>query len=157
MKRVNKSDKITLKDQIMEVAQPLCSSENFELVHVECVFSKMETLVRVYLDKPGGITIDDCVYVSRQLGDLIDVHIEDLGRYRLEVSSPGPNRPLNRHEDFIRFKGERVRVEVEDPIDNQKKFTGILKDVNDGGIVIAYDKKEVSIHNKQIWKATLAG
>jgi ribosome maturation factor RimP len=157
MKQVKKIEKLTLKDRITEVAEPLCFSENFELVHVECVFNKNDTIIRIYLDKPGGITIDDCVYVSRQLGDLIDVQIEDLGAYRLEVSSPGPNRPLKRYEDFIRFKGERVRVEIDEPIGNQKKFTGILKDVNDDEIVIAYDGKEVSIHNKQICKAILAG
>lgn len=157
MKPVRKSENSTLKNRIMEVAQPLCLSENFELVQVECVFGKTGTTIRVYLDKPGGITIDDCVNVSRQLGDLMDVHIDDLGAYRLEVSSPGPNRPLNKLEDFVRFKGAKVRIEIDEPLDNRKKFTGILKDVNDDSVVIAYDGKEISIHNKQICKAILAG
>ncbi|THB74113.1 MAG: ribosome maturation factor RimP [Desulfobacteraceae bacterium] len=146
----------SLADKVRAVAEPLCFSENFELVHVECIFSKKETIIRIYMDKPGGIKIDDCVYVSRQLGDLIDIEIENLGAYRLEVSSPGINRPLNKQEDFVRFKGHRVKVEIDPPIDNRRKFTGVIEDVTDESIVIAYDGNTVNIQSKQICKATLA-
>ena len=145
-----------LKQRVIDVAEPFCFSENFELVHAECVFSQKETLIRLYMDKPGGITIDDCVYASRQLGDLIDIEIDDLGKWRLEVSSPGINRPLNKHGDFIRFKGHRVKVELTDAVDDRKKFTGILEDVDDQSIVIAYDGKKITIQTKQICKASLA-
>ena len=95
-----KKDNSMLIEKIKEVAQPLCQAENFELVHLDMVNSDGENIVRLFLDKPGGISLDDCIYISRQLGDLIDVHIENIGSYRLEVSSPGPNRPLNKKEDF---------------------------------------------------------
>lgn len=139
------------------VAAPLFRAENFELVHIECITSNREKIVRLYMDKSGGVTLDDCVTVSRQLGDLIDVHIEDIGSYRLEVSSPGPNRPLSKREDFIRFTGERIKVETHEPINGQRKFTGILEKTNDDSVVIAVDGNEVEITGLMISKAMLAG
>lgn len=152
-----KKDNSWLIEKIKEVTLPLCQAENFELVHLEYVNADRDNIVRLYLDKPGGITLKDCVYVSRQLGDLIDVHIEDIGSYRLEVSSPGPNRPLNKKEDFLRFKGERVKIETNELIDNKKKFTGTLEIINDDSVVIAVDGKQVEISDHAISKAILAG
>jgi len=152
-----KENNIVLIERIREVAQPLCQAENFELVHLEYVINDRDRIIRLYLDKPGGITLDDCVNVSRQLGDLIDVQIEEIGHYRLEVSSPGPNRPLNKKEDFQRFKGERVRIETSQLIENKKKFTGILEIINDDSVVIAVDGKKVEIFDHVISKAILAG
>ncbi|MCD4721697.1 MAG: ribosome maturation factor RimP [Desulfobacula sp.] len=146
-----------LIEKIKEVAQPLCQAENFELVHLEIVNSDGEKIVRLFLDKPGGIRLDDCIYISRQLSDLMDVHIENIGSYRLEVSSPGPNRPLNKKEDFHRFKGERVKIKTNELIENQKKFTGILEIINDDSVVIAVDGKRVEISDHVISKAMLAG
>ncbi len=152
-----KKDNSMLIEKIKEVALPLCQAENFELVHLDMVNSDGENIVRLFLDKPGGIRLDDCVYISRQLGDLIDVHIENMGAYRLEVSSPGPNRPLNKKEDFHRFKGERVKIKTNELIENQKKFTGILEIINDDSVVIAVDGKKVEISDHVISKAMLAG
>jgi len=151
-----KIDNDMLVEKIKEVAQPLCQAENFELVHLEYVTGDRENIVRLFLDKPSGITVDDCIYVSRQLGDLIDVHIENFDNYRLEVSSPGPNRPLNKKEDFQRFKGERIKIQTKELIENQKKFTGILESINDDSVVIAVDGKRVEISDHLISKATLA-
>lgn len=152
-----KKDNNRLIEKIKEVAQPLCQAENFELVHLELVNSDRENIVRLFLDKPGGITVADCVHVSRQLSDLIDIHIENIGNYRLEVSSPGPNRPLNKKEDFHRFKGERVKIVTNELIENQKNFTGILEIINDDSVVIAIDGKRVEISDHVISKAILAG
>ncbi|MDD9302822.1 MAG: ribosome maturation factor RimP [Desulfobacter sp.] len=146
-----------LEDRIYAVAQPLCRAEGLELVHIECVTSNRDKIVRLYMDKSSGVTMNDCVTVSRQLGDLIDVHIEDIGSYRLEVSSPGPNRPLSNKEDFIRFAGQRVRIETHDSVSGQKKFTGILEKTNDDSVVIAVDGKTLEIAAINITKAMLAG
>lgn len=146
-----------IEQKVQEVAAPLFAGENYELVHVECVTSNREKIVRLYMDKPGGVTLDDCVSVSRQLGDLIDVHIEDIGSYRLEVSSPGPNRPLNTKEDFLRFEGRRIKLETHEPINGQKKFTGILEKTNNDSVVIAVDGKTLEIEGIMITKAMLAG
>lgn len=144
-------------EKLRQVTLPLCQSENFELVHLEVVAGNRETIVRLYLDKPGGITLDDCVCVSRQLGDLIDVHVEELGRYRLEVSSPGPNRRLNKKRDFIRFKGERIKIETTQLIKDKKKFTGILEMINDDSVVVQVDGDRIEISDHLIHKAMLAG
>ncbi|MFA5902316.1 MAG: ribosome maturation factor RimP [Desulfobacula sp.] len=151
-----KNNNNRLVEKIRDVAEPLCQAENFELVHLEYVSFNREKIVRFFLDKPGGITLEDCAYVSRQLGDLIDVYIEDIGRYRLEVSSPGPNRPLKK-KDFLRFKGARVKIETSELIENRKKFTGILEIINDDSVVIAVDGKKVEIKDHAISKAILAG
>lgn len=134
---------------------PLCQAENFELVQIEYCPGQ-ENLIRIYLDKPGGITLNDCVYISRQLGDLMDVHLEELGRYRLEVSSPGPNRPLNKKEDFHRFAGKRIKIETHEAVEGQKKFTGILEMTNHDSVVIAVDGKRIEIADLMISKAMLA-
>ncbi len=146
-----------IEARVLKVAEPLFKAEKFELVHIECATSNREKIVRLYMDKPGGVALDDCVAISRQLGDLIDVHIENIGSYRLEVSSPGSNRPLSKKEDFIRFAGEWVKIETHEPVNGQKKFTGILEKTNDDSVVIAVDGEEVEIEGLMISKAMLAG
>jgi ribosome maturation factor RimP len=143
--------------EIYAIALPLCQGENIELVHVEYLPGDNEATVRIYIDKPGGITMDDCAFVSRQLGDLIDIHLERLESYRLEVSSPGSKRPLNKKEDFHRFVGEKIKIETYKTIEDRKKFTGILEKINDDSVVIGVDGKNVEIADLMIRKATLAG
>jgi ribosome maturation factor RimP len=143
--------------EIYAIALPLCQGENIELVHVEYLPGDNEATVRIYIDKPGGITMDDCAFVSRQLGDLIDIHLERLESYRLEVSSPGIKRPLNKKEDFHRFVGEKITIETYKAVENRKKFTGILEKINDDSVVIAVDDKKVEIADLLISKAMLAG
>ncbi len=146
-----------LIDKIKEVALPLCRAEGFELVNLEYITGSEDDIVRLYLDKPGGISMNDCVYVSRQLGDLIDVQIEEIGTYRLEVSSPGPKRPLNNKKDYLRFQGHKVKIETNDLIADKKKFTGILEIINDDSVVVAVNGEKVEIAVNLIKKATLAG
>lgn len=150
-------NKNILIEKIKEVVMPLCQAENFEFVHLEYVNHAGENIVRLFLDKPGGITMDDCVYVSRQLSDLIDIHVENIGSYRLEVSSPGPERPLNEKQDFYRFKGERIKIHTTNLIENQKKFTGILEKIGDDSVMIVVKDRRIEIPDNVISKATLAG
>lgn len=157
MDKSRQGENTRLVDQVAQVTEPLCLAENFELVHVEQAAWNKEILIRVYVDKPGGITLDDCVYISRQLGDLLDVHIPELGKYRLEVSSPGPNRPLKKKDDFHRFQGARIKVETRMPIDGRLKFTGVLETVQGDAVVIKVDNERVDIPDSLIRKATLAG
>ncbi len=146
-----------LIDRIREVAEPLCRSEHFDLVDLKLVTVNREATIRLYIDKTGGITLEDCVSINNQLGDLIDIQIENIGSYRLEVSSPGPNRPLNKKDDFYRFRGERVRIWTNELIENQKKFTGILEQVYNGSVVISIDRKKLEISDHVISRAKLAG
>jgi len=141
---------------IEEVAEPLCLAEGFELVHVERLSDRGGMLVRIYLDKPGGITIDDCVHMTRQLGDLIDVHLEDIDSYRLEISSPGLKRPLKKAADFERFKGKKVKIETVEPIDGRKRFTGILNGIQNGRVEVVVNKNTIAFQFEQISKSRLA-
>lgn len=146
-----------LTERIAAVAEPLCQAEGIELVHIEHSISNKEKIVRLYMDKAGGIALADCVAVSRQLGDLIDVQIDNIGSYRLEVSSPGLNRPLSKKEHFQRFTGERVKIETHESVDGRRKFTGILEKTNDDSVTVAVDGKMVEIAAIMISKAMLAG
>ncbi len=145
-----------LANEIEKLAEPLCLAENMELVHIECISNQGGMMVRIFMDKAGGITIDDCVDMSRQIGDLIDVYLEDIGSYRLEVSSPGPERPLKKKDDFQRFKGNRVCIETIELIDGRKKFTGILKGISNDVVELSIDRQIVEIHYEQIGKAKIA-
>jgi ribosome maturation factor RimP len=142
---------------ITQVADELCQGEGFELVHVESVTWNRQTIIRIYADKPGGITLGDCADISRQLGDLLDIHLPDMGGYRLEVSSPGPNRPLKKKQDFHRFKGSRIKIETRESIQGKKRFTGILEQIQEHAVVIEVDGERVEIPDLQIDKANLAG
>ena len=154
---INGKEPDEIEKQVQAVAEPLLVSQGLELVQVECAVHNRQKFVRVYMDKPGGVMLDDCVAVSRELGDLIDVHIETIGPYRLEVSSPGPNRPVKTKADFIRFEGERVRVETHEAIDGRKKFTGVLEKTNEDSVTIAVDGKSFDIAGTNIARAILAG
>ena len=119
-----------------EILNPIVEENGFELVDVEYVKEGGNWYLRAYIDKPGGITVNDCELVSRRLSDLLDEkdYIEDA--YILEVSSPGLGRPLKKEKDFKRSLGESVEVRTYRMIEKRKEFTGILK---------AYDEKTVTI------------
>ena len=119
-----------------ELLLPMMQEHGFELVDVEYVKEAGTWYLRAYIDKPEGISIDDCEVISRALSDLLDEKdfIEDS--YILEVSSPGLGRPLKKDKDFQRSLGEDVEVRTFRAIDGQKEFTGTLK---------AYDKESVTI------------
>ena len=98
--------------QVRNLAEPLCEAEGVELVHIEYQRESSGRILRVYIDKPGGIRLDDCVRISRQLNDILDVYLENDLAYNLEVSSPGSDRPLGRKEDFDRFKDHQASVKT---------------------------------------------
>jgi ribosome maturation factor RimP len=116
-----------LKETLKEKILPLIEDENLELVDLEFSPSGPRSLLRIYVDKPGGITIDECTSLSRKVSDFLDM--EDLipHRYNLEVSSPGLDRPLVKREDFIRKVGEKVRVFLKEPVDGKLDLAGEIK------------------------------
>ena len=110
-------------------------------------------LYRVFLDKPGGITLDDCERVSNQLTRLFVV--EGVDYDRLEVSSPGLDRPLKKEADFIRFRGEKASLKLRMPLEGRKNFIGILGEVKDGVLQLDMDGKQVAIMLSNLDKARL--
>ena len=119
-----------------EILNPIMEELEFELVDVEYVKEGGTWYLRAYIDKPGGINVDDCEVVSRRLSDILDEkdYIEEA--YILEVSSPGLGRPLKKEKDFKRSLGEEVDVRTYRMIEKQKEFTGLLKDYDDATVTI---------------------
>ena len=119
-----------------QLLTPIVEEYGFELVDVEYVKEGSTWYLRSYIDKPGGISIDDCEKVSRRLSDFLDQEdfIEDT--YIMEVSSPGLGRPLKKEKDFRRSLGEEVEIRTYRMIDKQKEFTGILKDYDENTVTI---------------------
>lgn len=125
-----------------ELLKPIVEGNQFELVDVEYVKEGGNWYLRVYIDKPGGITVDDCELVSRALSDKLDVNDYIPDAYILEVSSPGLGRPLKKEKDFARSLGEEVEIHLFRPINKQKDYTGILKDYNKESITIELESGE---------------
>ena len=148
-----------LKDKIWQLAEPIAATEGMELIHVECLKMHARWVFRLFLDKEGGVSLDDCTAVSNQLGDVLDVHDLSRGPYTLEVSSPGLDRPVSRDVDFERFKGATLAVKTRIKIDGTKKFQGILVDyVEENGrriVRIESSGKVFSIPKEEIVKANL--
>jgi len=138
-----------------ELAETLCDSLNLEFVHVEFQREPRGRILRVYIDKPGGAGLDDCVRVSRQLGDLLDVYLDAEVTYDLEVSTPGSERPLGKASDFDRFKGKIVKIRTRKPIDGQKNFTGKLLGITEGIVSLGKQDITVAIPHQEIAKARL--
>ncbi len=141
--------------KVWQLAEPVCSSEGMELVHVEFQREHGGRTLRLYLDKAGGVTLDDCANISRQLGDILDVGLDSDSAYRLEVSSPGLNRPLGRRADFERNQGRRVKIRSAVPLEGQSNFTGIINTIDALTVELRIDKKIIGIPFADIVKANL--
>ena len=126
---------------------------DYELVDLEV--SNRGKFLRLFIDKPEGITIDDCVLISNQLGNVLSVE-NDIDYDRLEVSSPGLDRALKKDADFIKFTESRANVKVRMPIDGRKNFLGILKGVDNGDLLIDVEGVIFKIALTNIDKARLA-
>ena len=123
-----------------------------------CVEYQRETggrILRLYIDRPGGVTLDDCAVVSRQLGDLLDVHFDASLPYNLEVSSPGASRPLSGPSDYEKFKGRKAKIRTVEALDGQKNFKGTLTHIKDGVVTLTVMEKSVAIPFADITKARL--
>ena len=110
-------------------------------------------LLRLFVDKPGGVEIDDCARVSQQLSRVLEV--EGVNYDRLEVSSPGLDRVLRKAEHFARFAGEKARLKLRLAVDGQRNFTGILRAVNDGKLALEVDGESLAFDLSNIEKARL--
>jgi|SRR5665647_391521 ribosome maturation factor RimP len=124
----------------------------YELVDLE--LSNRGKLIRLFIDKPEGVNIDDCVLVSNQLGNLLAVE-NDIDYDRLEVSSPGMDRVLKKNADFVRFIGERAQIKLRVPIDSRKNFVGILRGLEQDELLIECEGVVQKIALANIDKARL--
>lgn len=140
---------------VAEMAEELAASLRLELVDVEFRREPGGRILRVFIDKPGGVTLDDCQALSRLLSRRLDEvdPIEDS--YSLEVSSPGIERPLTKPKDYVRFAGHKVQVRTYGPIDGRRNFKGELLGLEDEAVVLRLEDGDVRIPVDQVAKARL--
>jgi len=110
-------------------------------------------LLRIYIDKPGGITVDDCAAVSNQVGRVLAV--ENVAYDRLEVSSPGLDRPLKGERDFVRFAGQKARIKTRVAVDGQRNFVGVMREAGAGRLQLEVDGRLVSLEIGNVETARL--
>ena len=137
--------------QVESIIEQAVSGFGFELVDLET--SPKGRLLRVFIDAPSGISVDDCARVSNHLTRLFAV--ENVDYDRLEVSSPGLDRPLKKLTDFERFAGQQAQIRIRVAIDGQRNFAGVLEGVDDEKVLLVTDKGRVAFGLDQIDKARL--
>ncbi len=142
-------------DQVWRLVEPVVRLEGMELAEIEYRRENTGWVLRLYVDRKEGVTIDDCARVNRVIGDLLDVADPIDHPYNLEISSPGLNRPLRKREHFERAVGCIIRVIAAQPIDNRKKFKGILVKVEPESIAIDCDGRIYHIPLALIERARL--
>lgn len=146
-------------ERAWKLLEPILVRDGYEIVEVEWSHEAGGRVLRIYVDRPGGVTVDDCREVSRTVEPILDV--EDLveGSYHLEVSSPGLDRPLRKPADFARHAGQRVTVRTSRPVETgtgpRRNWSGILKGFADGMVEVDVDGRLHRIPHDQIAKAHL--
>lgn len=145
-----------IKKAVEEMITPFLTQEKFELVDIEYVKEGSNWFLRVFVDKEGGIDIDDCGRISEYLSDRLDETDPIPTAYFLEVSSPGAERPLRKPQDYVKAVGKNVFVTTYEPIDGAKQFEGRLLDYSEERLIIQSAKKNTEIPAGKIASARLA-
>ena len=147
--------KAPVTQSVIELIEPGLLAKGIELVDVEFKKEGKNWVLRVFIDKQGGITLEDCQKISSLVGDLIEVEEVIEPTYTMEVSSPGLNRVLKKEKDFVRFSGKKIGVQCHAPLNGRKKFTGILKDFKSQSIHLEVDGQLQIIPINRVAKANL--
>ncbi|WP_300857026.1 ribosome maturation factor RimP [uncultured Clostridium sp.] len=145
-----------LVTQIYEMVKPIADELNYEIYHIEYVKENGEYYLRIYIEKEGGITLNDCEALSRRVSDIMDEKDPIKEAYFLEVSSPGLNRNLFTESHYKRFVGREVLIKLTKAIDGKKNIKGILKEVNEENIMLEADTS-ISIPKEKIKSANIEG
>ena len=135
--------------------QAQVEDDGFELLHVEMRSEGGAPILRIYIDSPNGITIDDCAQTSRKIAVLLDVEDPVAGKYTLEVSSPGIERPLFSEHDYVKFMGKEIRLTTKNKIENRRKFKGNIQSFDDGVLELLCEGRLIRIDYEEIKKANL--
>lgn len=133
--RMSTNARNTVLDQVREIADRVGASKGIEIVDIELLGGGKGRVLRIFIDKPEGVTHADCETISQNVGTILDV--EDVipgAGYSLEVSSPGVERKLTRPRDFERFTGQKIKVVLREPVENQRRWEGVLKSFANGVI-----------------------
>ena len=147
--------KAPVTQSVIELIEPGLMAKGLELDDVEIKKEGKNWVLRVFIDKEGGVTLEDCQKISRLAGDLIEVEEVIEPAYTMEVSSPGLNRVLKKEKDFIKFSGKKICVQCHAPLNGRKKFTCILKDFKSQSIHLEVDGQLQIISINRVAKANL--
>ena len=147
--------KAPVTQSVIELIEPGLLAKGLELVDVEFKKEGKNWVLRVFIDKEGGVTLEDCQKISRLAGDLIEVEEVIEPAYTMEVSSPGLNRVIKKEKDFVRFSGKKIGVQCHAPLNGRKKFTGILKDFKNQSIRLEVDGQLQIISINRVANANL--
>jgi len=127
---------------IWSLIEPVVEGMGYEVVDIEFRPHPTDGLLRIFIDKPGGIQLEDCEAVSKQVSGVLDVEDPIPGQFNLEVSSPGLERPLRKQQDFVRFAGEKVKIKLSVPtLEGQRNFTGKLMGMQDEEVILQADNE----------------
>ncbi len=147
---------MNLRERLYPLIEPLVGRLGYELIELEYAPSHGRSLLRVYIDREAGVGVGDCERVSREVGALLELEDPIPGAYTLEVSSPGFDRLLRTPAHFGRFLGSRVFVELKEPREGRRRYTGKLLTLDAVGIALEVDGQHVTIAFEEIGKARLA-
>ena len=147
---------VSLRERLVVLVEPLVARLGYELVELEFAPGHGRSLLRLFIDAPAGVGLEDCARVSREVAALLDVEDPIPMAYTLEVSSPGFDRLLRTQAHFGRFVGARVFVELKEPRAGRRRYTGTLLTVDDEGIALEVDRERVAVRFAEIGKARLA-
>jgi ribosome maturation factor RimP len=146
-----------LRERLIALVEPVLVQLGYELVDLELAPARSHAVVRLYIDAPAGVGLEDCATASREVSALLDVEDPIPNAYTLEVSSPGFDRVLRTQAHFGRFVGSRVQLELKEPRAGRRRFTGKLVTVDDSGIALEVEEeRQVSVTFGEIGKARLA-
>ncbi|UPL06725.1 Ribosome maturation factor RimP [Pseudomonas sp. IsoF] len=142
-------------EQLQALLAPVVTGLGFECWGIEFVSQGKHSVLRVYIDKEGGILVDDCAEVSRQVSSVLDVEDPISSEYTLEVSSPGMERPLFTLEQFASHAGEQVKIKLRSPFEGRRNFQGLLRGVEEQDVVVQVDDQEFLLPIDSIDKANI--
>lgn len=146
-----------LRERLIALVEPVLERQGYELVDLELAAGRAHAVLRLFIDGPAGVGLEDCAAASREVSALLDVEDPMPNAYTLEVSSPGFDRVLRTRAHFGRFVGERVHVELKEPRAGRRRYTGKLLSVDDSGIALEVEEEQqVSVRFNEIGKARLA-
>jgi ribosome maturation factor RimP len=144
-----------LLHEVQQVIEPILQSQGFELVDLEYHREVQGWVLRIYLDREGGVTLDDCTAVSHEVGAVLEVKDLIPNAYVLEVSSPGLTRPIKKAEDFHKYRDRLVKIKLYEPIDGRKNFKGTLLGLEGEKVKVEVDQRVYELPLQSIAKANL--
>ncbi len=146
---------LSIAEQVADLIEPALEDMDFELVDIEYSSWYGKWVLRLYIDKEEGVTLDDCARISREIGDLIDVKEIIIQKYVLEVSSPGLDRPLKKEKDLERAIGKKIKVKTVATLKGRRNYTGFLRNFQEGILYMELESGPVELPWREVDKANL--